>query len=247
MLPKAILLDLDDTITTFDYGIDLDACWKNACVSRFPAWSKEAVDEAVQAIKERARWYWSDAERHRTGRLRMDETRRYIVETALMGAGLLTQYEASSVHPIADDYGRSRDAAIRPFPGAIETLEHIRARGIKLALITNGSSRGQRSKINRFALPSYFDDIFVEEECGVGKPEHAIYQMVLNRLQVEPDETWMAGDNFEWEVAAPQRLGIKGIWINHRRQDTASLSMQPFHAVTTLSDLVQLLDASDSR
>jgi putative hydrolase of the HAD superfamily len=31
-------------------------------------------------------------------------------------------------------------------------------------------------------------------------------------LGVGPDETWMVGDNLEWEIVAPQRLGIYAIW-----------------------------------
>jgi putative hydrolase of the HAD superfamily len=31
-------------------------------------------------------------------------------------------------------------------------------------------------------------------------------------LGVGPDETWMVGDNLEWEIVAPRRLGIYAIW-----------------------------------
>jgi putative hydrolase of the HAD superfamily len=31
-------------------------------------------------------------------------------------------------------------------------------------------------------------------------------------LGVGPEETWMVGDNLEWEIVAPQRLGIYAIW-----------------------------------
>ena len=31
---------------------------------------------------------------------------------------------------------------------------------------------------------------------------------------VGPDETWMVGDNLEWEIVAPQRLGIYAIWYD---------------------------------
>jgi FMN phosphatase YigB (HAD superfamily) len=31
-------------------------------------------------------------------------------------------------------------------------------------------------------------------------------------LGVGPHETWMVGDNLEWEIVAPQRLGIYAIW-----------------------------------
>jgi putative hydrolase of the HAD superfamily len=30
-------------------------------------------------------------------------------------------------------------------------------------------------------------------------------------LGVGPEETWMVGDNLEWEIVAPQRLGIYAI------------------------------------
>ena len=31
-------------------------------------------------------------------------------------------------------------------------------------------------------------------------------------LEVGPQETWMDRDNLEWEIVAPQRLGIYAIW-----------------------------------
>jgi putative hydrolase of the HAD superfamily len=31
-------------------------------------------------------------------------------------------------------------------------------------------------------------------------------------LGVGPHETWMVGDNLEWEIVAPQQLGIYVIW-----------------------------------
>ena len=36
----------------------------------------------------------------------------------------------------------------------------------------------------------------------------------MEALGVTAPETWMIGDNLEWEVVAPQRLGIYAIWID---------------------------------
>ena len=54
--------------------------------------------------------------------------------------------------------------------------------------------------------------ILLEGEAGVGKPEPEAYLRALDALQSRPNETWMVGDNLEWEVAAPQKLGIFAIW-----------------------------------
>ena len=37
----------------------------------------------------------------------------------------------------------------------------------------------------------------------------------MQALGATPAETWMVGDNLEWEVVAPQRLGIFAIWHDH--------------------------------
>ena len=72
----------------------------------------------------------------------------------------------------------------------------------------------QRLKIERFALEPLFDTVLVEGELEYGKPDRRIYELALSQLQCSPADTWMVGDNLEWEVAAPQRLGIYGIWVD---------------------------------
>ena len=84
--------------------------------------------------------------------------------------------------------------------------------GIKLALITNGAAEPQRAKVVRFALEHRFDHIQIEGEHGFGKPEERAYTHAMEVLGVGPHETWMVGDNLEWEIVAPQRLGIYAIW-----------------------------------
>ena len=57
-----------------------------------------------------------------------------------------------------------------------------------------------------------FDHIQIEGEHGFGKPEERAYRHALDALGVTARDTWMVGDNLEWEVAAPQHLGIFAIW-----------------------------------
>jgi hypothetical protein len=55
-------------------------------------------------------------------------------------------------------------------------------------------------------------DILRIPEHGFGKPEERAYNHAMEVLGVGPDETWMVGDNLEWEIVAPQRLGIYAVW-----------------------------------
>ena len=57
------------------------------------------------------------------------------------------------------------------FPDAHEVIDALRARGLKLALVTNGEAQLQRAKISRFDLAGRFDHVQIEGEHGFGKPE----------------------------------------------------------------------------
>ncbi len=100
------------------------------------------------------------------------------------------------------------------FPGAHEAIDALKAYGVKLALVTNGAAGPQRAKVERFALTHRFDHIQIEGEHGFGKPDERAYLHAMQALGVTAAETWMIGDNLEWEVEAPQRLGIYAIWID---------------------------------
>ena len=111
-------------------------------------------------------------------------------------------------------YRRKRDERAELFPGAVDALRLFRSLGIGLALITNGTGAGQRGKLKRFDLERHFDHIFIEGKTGFGKPEQEVYLMAMAALGSEPADTWCVGDNLEWEVAAPQRLGIYSVWVD---------------------------------
>jgi putative hydrolase of the HAD superfamily len=115
---------------------------------------------------------------------------------------------------IATRYDDCRDARTALFPGAVEVLTWLRGSGCRLALLTNGAADAQREKIQRFRLAPLFDLILIEGELGFGKPDERIYRLALTELAAPPKHTWMIGDNLEFDVQQPQKLGITGIWVD---------------------------------
>lgn len=233
MLPKAILFDLDDTIL---YSGDAVGEWTAACAEGVPAdgYDREAI---LAAIHEERLWYWSDADRHRLGRLDLPAARRAIVAGGLRRLGL----DAPHLVPaIADCYCRLRDEAVAPFDGALETLQELCRRGVKLALITNGAAEVQWDKITSHDLERYFDCIIVEGEFGCGKPEARVYHHALDCLGVTAKDAWMVGDNLEWEVVVPQRLGLYAVWVDARRRGLPPDSgIRPDRIIHSLPELLE--------
>jgi putative hydrolase of the HAD superfamily len=239
-LPRALFFDLDDTI--IDDSSNAGSAWQSAVAELSPA--ELDVARLLPLIQEVREWYWSDAERHRIGRANLRGTSAWIVAEALSRLGSPDEKLATK---IGHRYRDLRDGARRLFPGAIETIESLRSQGVRLALLTNGSADAQRAKIKQFGLAALFDYVCIEGEFGCGKPDKRVYKGALQALSCQPAETWMVGDNLEWDVAAPMRLGITGIWIDRHATGlpisaTSQLfedgSRQPDRVINAITELL---------
>ena len=235
--PRAVLFDLDDTLISDD-GLT-DVCWMAVCERYWRQTPAQSATELREAVRRQADWFYSSPDRARQGRLSLDETRRNIVSEALHGLGLPSP-ELSGA--IAGAYAAEKDRSITLVPGAVEMLANLREAGVRLGLISNGSGPGQRRKVDRFGLGPLFDVILIEGEFGLGKPEPRVYASALADLGVDPTDAWMVGDQLESDVAAPQRLGLRGIWVDYRGHGVpAGSDVRPdriIRAVTELDDAV---------
>ena len=233
-LSSVLLLDLDDTILD-DTGAR-DECWRLVCNEAAEA-RPEVDSEALLREVERVRdLFWSDADRHREWRPRMREAWGRIASDALAALGV---DDPTLGAVIGDRHFELRDAAIVPLPGAVETLHHLRTLGVTLGLVTNGGSEGQRAKIERFALAAHFDYIGIEGEVGYGKPHRAAYEAALRSLGAAAEETWMVGDNLDWDVSGAQAVGIYGIWLDkHGGGLPEDANARPDRIISSLTELL---------
>lgn len=228
-----MLVDLDDTIISYEGSTE--TCWRLACaesVTRIPSID---ADRLLREIRMTYEWYWSDQDRHRMGRADLTGTTISIVDQSLRRLGF-------DLPDLANEIGRSfrtlRDVKIELLPGAVETLQRFRKDGVRLALITNGTSAAQRAKIERFGLEGYFDHILIEGELGVGKPEREFYLAAMDALESCASETWCIGDNLLWEVEAPQTLGIYSVWVDCFGVGLPTGShVKPNRTVTSIAEL----------
>jgi putative hydrolase of the HAD superfamily len=168
----------------------------------------------------------------------MKAARQTVATEGLQRVGIVDESLATA---LTAAYARHRDVRLSLLPGALDTVRRFKAAGCALALVTNGSRRTQRMKIERFGLEPIFDAIFVEGELGFGKPDPRVYELALSRLGCSPAETWMVGDHLEWDVAAPQQLGIYGVWVDAQSKGVPRDS--PIRPDLTVRSIVELQPA----
>jgi putative hydrolase of the HAD superfamily len=222
---KALLVDLDDTL--LDYSGGVEECWLDAC-SALAGSARVGPEDLAAAIGRARRWFWSDVDRHRRERTNMLGAWSKITARALSDLGAPDEALAAA---IAGEFAERRWKRMALFAGVPEALDRLRQRGLPLALVTNGDRTHQRRKIEQHDLARFFDVILIEGEFGAGKPDLSVYRHVLDALGVQAADAWMIGDNIEWDVAAPQRLGLKGVWVDASGQGVPEAAPDRPHAV----------------
>ena len=74
---------------------------------------------------------------------------------------------------------------------ADEVIEDLYNKNYKLYVVTNGLVRLQKPRITNSKIGNYFSDIIVSEEVGIAKPNPLIFNVLLQRSNLKPDEVIM--------------------------------------------------------
>ena len=125
------------------------------------------------------------------------------------------------------------------YEDALPMLERLRPR-YRLALLTNGAPDLQREKLAGAGLAHWFDEVLVSGDIGFGKPNPRVYETMLTRLDVAPDEALMIGNSLHSDIAGAQAAGIRAVWVN-REASVGDEAVSPDIEVPDLDRLATLL------
>ena len=126
---------------------------------------------------------------------------------------------ADNMPALFDDlYDRFASAAAWELaPGIKSHLEHLRAAGIRLGVLSNWDSR-LGSMLSDLGLRDAFDFLVISYAVGVEKPHPDIFQAALAEAGSSPEETLLVGDSFEADIEAAGRLGLATLWVTSREE-----------------------------
>jgi putative hydrolase of the HAD superfamily len=94
------------------------------------------------------------------------------------------------------------------FPGTIETLSLLQAKGYQMHIITNGFSEVQHEKIKNCGLSGFFQKVFISEEIKTTKPHREIYEHALKSTNAKKRKSIMIGDSWETDIQGAMDFGL---------------------------------------
>lgn len=123
-------------------------------------------------------------------------------------------------------------------PGAVETLQTLKGRGIKLGVISNtGRSSGAalREVQRRLGIYEFFDATIFSDELKIRKPRREIFEHALHLLGAAAHESAHVGDSLDTDIVGAKGAGMRAIW--YTRDDRFA----PAGADAVIDDLREVL------
>lgn len=125
-------------------------------------------------------------------------------------AALIEQYPEHREH-ITIFYDRWEEMLTGSIEGTVEIFRKLKATGkYKFYALTNWPDELFPIALRRFEFLKWFDGIVVSGTERIRKPAAAIYQILLDRYNVKPENALFIDDNIS-NVEAARKMGIKSI------------------------------------
>ena len=217
---KAIVFDLDNTLVDF------------------MVMKRQAVDAAIHAMRDAGLNLSVDEIRKRIDEIYEVRGMEFqtVFDELLYNEFSKIDYKILSAGVLA--YRRAREAALVPYPHVYLTLMELMKMRMKLAVVSDAPSKEAWLRLTYLNLHHMFDVVVTFDDTGERKPSPGPFKKVLERLDVQPNESLMVGDWAERDVVGAAQVGMKTVFA--RYGDT--FGTQVSNADYDIDDIAQLID-----
>jgi len=200
---RFLLFDADYTL--LDFPQDMVRAFRimySDCFAGQRAFSQEMLD-CYDACNNRA---WDRFERGECAKQELYISRfvEFLAETGLSG-------DPAAINEI---YFKAMAQTGTAYPGAVELVKEL-GLSYQLYIVTNGNVVSQMPRLEHAGLTPYFQEVFVSEAVGVGKPHKRYFDYVAAHIPgFVPEQAVVIGDSPTSDIQGAANAGLKSIWFD---------------------------------
>ena len=139
-------------------------------------------------------------------------------------------------------YGRNCAVWTAPFPGALEMLSELAARGVAMAVITNKFEGFARDILTQLKLVDCFETVIGGDTLGKGRAKPAPDPILEARQRCGGGRMIYVGDS-SWDVMAARAASVPVIVAGYGFNDRLADALGGDAVIGSLGELIPLLQA----
>ncbi|MDR1515258.1 MAG: YjjG family noncanonical pyrimidine nucleotidase [Synergistaceae bacterium] len=120
--------------------------------------------------------------------------------------------------------------------GAAEVCRSLSATR-RLAIITNGVSATQRSRLSKSVIKDYVSYVFVSEDIGYAKPDSRYFDFVFEKMGlIDKSSVLVVGDSLTSDIRGGASYGLDTCYYNPRKLENLS-GIKPTFEISSLAEI----------
>ena len=104
---------------------------------------------------------------------------------------------------------------IGAFEEVEEVLKNIKKNKIKTAILSNGSYDMLNSAVRNSKFDKLISEVISVDECKKFKPHKEVYNLVVNKLNVDKKNCIFFSSNC-WDIHGASNFGFQTVWVNRK-------------------------------
>ena len=129
---------------------------------------------------------------------------------------------------------------LEPFEDVAAALPALRKRGLRTAILSNGSPAMLAPLLSAAGLNDAFEAVLSVDAVGAFKTDPRTYGLAVERLGLQPARMVFVSSN-AWDAFAASDFGMQAVWCNRYGQRRERLPGAPAFEITSLATLPALL------
>ena len=113
---------------------------------------------------------------------------------------------------ILDDFEVESSRQAKAFPGTRETLQYLREKSVRLAVLTNSGRKAAYSLLRRGRILDCFEFVLTREDVEMMKPSPAGLLEAVTRFSLPKEEICYVGDGV-YDIVAAKGAGLKVVSV----------------------------------
>lgn len=201
MVPKAVIFDLDNTLYDYDYCNAVAEHELYLCISQNFNIAEEEAESLLKNAKDNIKEQLGDNVAASHNRL-------------LYMQNICEQLGKNPLNYAMRLYNTYWDTLLdnmKLFDYVIPLFDELKSQNIKIGVLTDLTAHIQYRKLQQLGICDYIDCLVTSEEAGAEKPSLKMFDLMLNKLQLEPKEVVMIGDSKKKDIDGAEAALIKGI------------------------------------
>lgn len=107
-------------------------------------------------------------------------------------------------------------AKYSPAEGIFAVLDILEANNVRTGVLSNTAFSGSilEEELARHKLAHRFSFVISSADYGFRKPSPRIFNVAIQKMNLEPADIWFAGDMLEYDIKGAAQSGLYPVWYN---------------------------------